>query len=51
DGTILFIGPEGFYRVPEVGGEPELFEKRSQNPIFPRVLPDGRTILFTELPG
>ena len=51
DGTILFVGQEGFYRVPEVGGTPELFEKQTQNPIFPRVLPDGRTILFTEIPN
>ncbi|MGK7311460.1 MAG: protein kinase domain-containing protein [Candidatus Longimicrobiales bacterium M2_2A_002] len=51
DGIITFVGPEGFYRVPDVGGQPELIEKQTTNPIFPRLLPDGRTLLYTELTG
>jgi eukaryotic-like serine/threonine-protein kinase len=49
DGTILFTGISGVYRVPEVGGEPELIAE-SPNAFFPHLLPDGRTLLFTAMP-
>jgi eukaryotic-like serine/threonine-protein kinase len=49
DGTILFSAASGVYRVPDVGGEPELISEGASS-FFPRLLPDGRTLLFTAMP-
>jgi eukaryotic-like serine/threonine-protein kinase len=49
DGTILFVSVDGVYRVPDVGGEPERIVE-SSFPFFPRQLPNGRTLLYTEMP-
>jgi eukaryotic-like serine/threonine-protein kinase len=50
DRTILFAAADGVYRVPEVGGDPELIAA-VVNPIFPRLLPGGGALLYTEMPA
>jgi eukaryotic-like serine/threonine-protein kinase len=49
DGWILFSGPDAIHRVPEIGGEAELVAE-AVTPIFPRLLPGGRVLLYTEMP-
>jgi serine/threonine-protein kinase len=59
DGSIVFAlaGPKsGLYRIPPTGGEPQLLAKpRSEagDGVFgvPHLLPGGRALLFTILPG
>ena len=48
--TIYFAEPtRGIFRVPANGGEPEVVVEPEENEqlFFPRLLPDGRTLLFT----
>jgi len=50
DGRILInVWPRGLFLVPVNGGEPDalLPGSRSQRYLWPRLLPDGRTVLFT----
>jgi eukaryotic-like serine/threonine-protein kinase len=49
DGTILFAAGDGIYRIPDVGGDPERILE-SSFAVFPRLLPNGRTLLYTEVP-
>ncbi|MDH3207639.1 MAG: serine/threonine-protein kinase [Gemmatimonadota bacterium] len=47
DGTIIFRGPgQGVFRIPDTGGEPELFISPDAGQ-FPRMLPGGRGLLRT----
>jgi len=57
DGTIVFSprsGPEGLWKVSESGGTSEKLttvnkESGEQSHMWPEILPDGRTVLFTIL--
>jgi eukaryotic-like serine/threonine-protein kinase len=49
DGWILFGSPDGIYRVPEGGGEPERVAEVTG--LFPRLLPGGRLLLYTAFEG
>ena len=55
DNTIIFAGgPGGLRRVPESGGEVTLLTKtksEDEQHQFPRMLPDGKTVLFTIAKG
>ena len=51
DDTIIFTTPEGLYKVPAGGGEPELLaapdqEKGEQVYMSPSILPGGQAVLF-----
>ena len=47
--AIYFAEPRGILRVSANGGEPEVVVEPEENEqlFFPRLLPDGRTLLFT----
>ena len=53
DDTILLTNPEGIFRVPDAGGEPELLVAATDAPSVggsftrPQVLPGGEHLLFT----
>jgi len=49
DGTILFIAPGGIQRVSDVGGQPEPLAEVGPGAVLPRLLPDGRTLLYTDM--
>jgi serine/threonine-protein kinase len=52
DGWILFAEGRTVKRVPENGGTPEvLFEVTTGQALLPRMLPDGNTLLFSQLTG
>jgi serine/threonine protein kinase len=49
EGTILFAGPDGIYRVPAQGGAPVLVTKlypREEAHRWPSFLPDGKNFVF-----
>ncbi len=50
DGFIVFSAGDGVYRVPEVGGAPERIHEAGPS-VNARVLPDRRTLMFTEFPS
>jgi serine/threonine-protein kinase len=48
DRILLGLGGNGIASVPADGGTPEvLFKVEGGQPLFPELLPDGRTVLFT----
>ena len=49
DGTILVAHPDGIFRVPATGGEPELIVSidGGLSVYAPRMLPDGDSLLFS----
>jgi Tol biopolymer transport system component len=53
DGTILFGGVPGMYRIPAAGGAPTLVTKAASGQVghgAPWFLPDGRRFLYTAFP-
>ena len=47
DGTILYAGSSGVWRVPENGGTPELLIRDDKRRlVHPQLLPGGRAVLF-----
>jgi eukaryotic-like serine/threonine-protein kinase len=52
DGTLVYMQSDGIYRVPEQGGEAERILAGSPFSLrFPRLLPGGRAVLFSEMTG
>ena len=51
DGTIVFGGPTGMYRVPDTGGEPVLLIGGSQRFRHPSLLPGGSAVIGALLTG
>jgi serine/threonine-protein kinase len=49
DGTIVFGSRDGLVRIPETGGEPELLLEDAGWAFYPRLLPGGRGVLFTDV--
>ncbi len=50
DGTIVFSDSRSIKRVPDVGGEPETLVEASapgDGVVWPQLLPDGRSLLYT----
>ena len=46
DGTIVFTSPDGMYRVPDTGGEPELLREPGQDVFLaPSLLPGGAAVI------
>jgi Tol biopolymer transport system component len=54
EGTILFGSPQGLFRVPAEGGQPEAvttLEASENGHFWPHFLPDGRRYLYTAWSG
>ena len=51
DGTIVFTGPTGMYRVPDTGGEPVLLREPGQLFLSPSLLPGGRAVIGMRVGG
>ncbi len=52
DGSILFAGQQGLYRVPFGGGEPtRILASPLVSSLWPKHLPGGKAVLFTYLPA
>ena len=51
DGTIVFTGPTGMYRVPDTGGEPELLRSGGRDFLNPSILPGGRAVIGAAYDG
>jgi serine/threonine-protein kinase len=52
DGTLLYPQRDGIYRVSAQGGEPErILEGQPFSLRFPRLLPGGEAIVFSEMEG
>jgi serine/threonine-protein kinase len=50
DGTIVFSGPGGLYRIPDTGGgRPDVLRDDLGRAYFPRLLPGGSAVLFTDV--
>ena len=53
DNTIIFANYGALKRIPESGGEPAVLTKTKaagETHLFPHMLPDGTTVLFTVIP-
>ena len=51
DGTIVFTGPTGMYRVPDTGGEPEVLRRGAEEFLNPSILPGGRAVIGSAYEG
>lgn len=54
DGTIIFATQAGLFRVSDQGGEPQQLIAPDQDGlllVWPELLPDGHSLLFTRLPA